>query len=85
MTQAFVCDAVRTPIGRFGGALAPMRTDDLAAHPIQALMARNPGLDWAALDDVYYGCANQAGEAHCRNSFSISRAMISCWICEVPS
>ncbi len=62
MTEAFVCDAVRTPIGRFGGALASLRTDDLAAHPIQALMARNPGLDWAALDDVYYGCANQAGE-----------------------
>jgi 3-oxoadipyl-CoA thiolase len=62
MTHAFVCDAVRTPIGRFGGALAPLRTDDLAAHPIQALMARNPGLDWAALDDVYLGCANQAGE-----------------------
>ena len=62
MTEAFVCDAVRTPIGRFGGALASVRTDDLAAHPIAALMARNPGLDWAALDDVYYGCANQAGE-----------------------
>jgi 3-oxoadipyl-CoA thiolase len=62
MTEAFVCDAVRTPIGRFGGALATVRTDDLAAHPIQALMARNPGLDWAALDDVYLGCANQAGE-----------------------
>ncbi len=62
MTEAFVCDAVRTPIGRFGGALASVRTDDLAAHPIQALMARNPALDWAALDDVYYGCANQAGE-----------------------
>ena len=62
MTQAFVCDAVRTPIGRYGGALASVRTDDLAAHPIQALMARNPELDWAALDDVYYGCANQAGE-----------------------
>ncbi len=62
MTHAFVCDAIRTPIGRFGGALAPVRTDDLAAHPIKALMARNPALDWAALDDVYYGCANQAGE-----------------------
>jgi len=62
MTQAFVCDAVRSPIGRFGGALAAVRTDDLAAHPISALMARNPGVDWAALDDVIYGCANQAGE-----------------------
>ena len=62
MTEAFVCDAIRTPIGRFGGALAPLRTDDLAAHPIQALMARNPEVDWEKLDDVYYGCANQAGE-----------------------
>ena len=62
MTEAFVCDAVRTPIGRFGGALATVRTDDLAAHPISALMARNPSVDWAALDDVIYGCANQAGE-----------------------
>ena len=62
MTHAFVCDAVRSPIGRFGGALAAVRTDDLAAHPISALMARNPGVDWAALDDVIYGCANQAGE-----------------------
>ena len=62
MTEAFVCDAVRTPIGRFGGALATVRTDDLAAHPISALMARNAGVDWAALDDVIYGCANQAGE-----------------------
>ena len=62
MTQAFVCDAVRTPIGRFDGALSAVRTDDLAAHPIQALMARNANVDWAALDDVVYGCANQAGE-----------------------
>ena len=62
MTEAFVCDAIRTPIGRFGGALAPVRTDDLAAHPIQALMARNQEVDWDKLDDVYYGCANQAGE-----------------------
>jgi len=62
MTQAFVCDAVRTPIGRFGGALSAVRTDDLAAHPISALMARHPNVDWAALDDVIYGCANQAGE-----------------------
>ncbi len=62
MTQAFVCDAVRSPIGRFGGALATVRTDDLGAHPIKALMARNRNVDWAALDDVIYGCANQAGE-----------------------
>jgi acetyl-CoA acyltransferase len=62
MTDAFVCDAVRTPIGRYGGALAGVRADDLAAVPIRALMARNPSVDWAALDDVIYGCANQAGE-----------------------
>jgi len=62
MNQAFICDAIRTPFGRFGGALSPVRTDDLGAVPIQALMARNPQLDWAAIDDVIYGCANQAGE-----------------------
>lgn len=60
--DAFICDATRTPIGRYGGALSTVRTDDLAALPIAALMARNPGVDWAALDDVVYGCANQAGE-----------------------
>jgi 3-oxoadipyl-CoA thiolase len=60
--DAFICDAVRTPFGRFGGALATVRADDLAALPIAALMARNPGVDWTALDDVFYGCANQAGE-----------------------
>ncbi len=60
--QAFICDAVRTPIGRYGGALASVRADDLAAIPIQALMARNPGIDWDQLDDVIFGCANQAGE-----------------------
>ncbi|MCK8784468.1 3-oxoadipyl-CoA thiolase [Roseomonas sp. NAR14] len=62
MTDAYVCDAVRTPIGRYAGALAAVRADDLAATPIKALMQRNPGLDWAALEDVVYGCANQAGE-----------------------
>jgi len=62
MTEAFLCDGVRTPIGRYGGALAKVRTDDLAAHPLKALMQRHPGLDWAAVDDVIYGCANQAGE-----------------------
>ena len=62
MTDAFVCDAVRTPIGRYGGALAGVRADDLAAAPVRALMARNPSVDWAAVDDVIYGCANQAGE-----------------------
>src|SRR3984893_9926572 len=63
MADVFVCDAVRTPIGRFGGALAKVRADDLAAAPIKALMARHPNLDWsAAVDEVYFGCANQAGE-----------------------
>ena len=60
--EAFLCDAVRTPIGRYGGALAKMRTDDLAAAPIKALMARHPKVDWEKLDEVYFGCANQAGE-----------------------
>ena len=62
MTEAFICDGVRTPIGRYGGALAPVRTDDLAAAPIKALMQRHPSLDWEAVDDIVYGCANQAGE-----------------------
>ena len=60
--DAFICDAVRTPIGRYGGALAKVRTDDLAAAPIKALIARNPKIDWEKLEEVYYGCANQAGE-----------------------
>jgi 3-oxoadipyl-CoA thiolase len=62
MRDAFICDAVRTPIGRYGGALAKVRTDDLAAVPIRALVARNPEADWSALDEIFYGCANQAGE-----------------------
>ena len=62
MPEAFICDAIRTPIGRYGGALASIRADDLAALPIRALMAQNPQLDWAQVDDVIYGCANQAGE-----------------------
>ncbi|MGE0566197.1 MAG: 3-oxoadipyl-CoA thiolase [Pseudolabrys sp.] len=60
--DAYICDYARTPIGRYGGALAKVRTDDLAAVPIKALMKRNAKIDWAALDEVYYGCANQAGE-----------------------
>ncbi|MEW6695498.1 Beta-ketoadipyl-CoA thiolase [Tepidimonas thermarum] len=60
--HAYVCDAIRTPFGRYGGALSSVRTDDLAAAPIAALMARNPRVDWGALGDVIYGCANQAGE-----------------------
>ena len=62
MNDAFICDAVRTPFGRYGGALATVRADDLGALPIAALIARNPSVDWAAIDDVFYGCANQAGE-----------------------
>ena len=62
MTEAFICDAVRTPIGRYGGSLSSVRTDDLAAVPIAELMKRNPGADWTRVDDVYYGCVNQAGE-----------------------
>lgn len=62
MTQAFICDAIRTPIGRLNGALSTVRADDLAALPIRELMARNPGVDWATLDDTILGCANQAGE-----------------------
>ena len=60
--HAFICDAIRTPFGRYGGALASVRTDDLAAIPIKALMARNPGVQWDQLDDTLFGCANQAGE-----------------------
>nr|WP_145545108.1 3-oxoadipyl-CoA thiolase [Variovorax boronicumulans] len=60
--QAFICDAIRTPFGRYGGALSSVRTDDLGAIPLKALMARNPGVDWEQITDVLYGCANQAGE-----------------------
>jgi 3-oxoadipyl-CoA thiolase len=62
MNQAFICDAIRTPFGRYGGALSSVRTDDLAAIPLMALMARNPKVDWAAVTDVIFGCVNQAGE-----------------------
>ncbi|WP_208114954.1 3-oxoadipyl-CoA thiolase [Paucibacter toxinivorans] len=62
MNQAFICDAIRTPFGRYGGALSSIRTDDLGALPLRALMERNPKVDWAAVTDVLYGCANQAGE-----------------------
>ena len=62
MRDVFICDAVRTPIGRYGGALAKVRTDDLAAAPIKALIARNAKADWSRLDEVFFGCANQAGE-----------------------
>jgi 3-oxoadipyl-CoA thiolase len=62
MTEAFICDAIRTPVGRYNGGLGAMRVDDLAAHPIKALMQRNASVDWGSVDDVIYGCVNQAGE-----------------------
>ena len=62
MSEAYICDYIRTPIGRFGGSLASVRADDLGAVPLKALMARHPGIDWEAVEDVIYGCANQAGE-----------------------
>src|SRR3569832_489741 len=62
MRNVFICDAVRTPIGRYAGALAKVRTDELAAVPLKALVARNPKVDWSRLDEVFFGCANQAGE-----------------------
>ena len=62
MAEAFICAALRTPIGRYGGALSSVRTDDLAAIPIRALIERHDSVDWSAVDDVVYGCANQAGE-----------------------
>lgn len=62
MNNAYICDAIRTPIGRYGGSLSSVRADDLGAAPIKALMDRNPDIDWSKVDDVYYGCANQAGE-----------------------
>ncbi|MBT8073787.1 MAG: 3-oxoadipyl-CoA thiolase [Xanthomonadales bacterium] len=71
MNEAYICDATRTPVGRYGGSLSSIRTDDLGALPIKALMDRNPGVDWAAADDLYYGCANQAGEDN-RNVARIS-------------
>ncbi len=62
MTEAFICDAIRTPIGRYGGSLSSVRADDLGAVPLRALMARHPELDWTAVSDIIFGCANQAGE-----------------------
>ncbi|KPX84677.1 Beta-ketoadipyl CoA thiolase [Pseudomonas amygdali pv. mori] len=62
MREVFICDAIRTPIGRFGGGLSSVRADDLAAVPIKALMERNPSVNWEEIDEVFFGCANQAGE-----------------------
>ncbi|MEO8249603.1 MAG: beta-ketoacyl synthase N-terminal-like domain-containing protein, partial [Burkholderiales bacterium] len=82
MNQAFICDAIRTPFGRYGGALASVRTDDLGAIPIKALMERNPKVDWEAVADVIYGCANQAGEDN-RNVARMA-ALLSGLPIEVP-
>ena len=82
MIEAFICDAIRTPIGRYGGALSSVRTDDLGAIPIKALMDRNPGVDWAQVADVIYGCANQAGEDN-RNVARMS-ALLAGLPLEVP-
>ncbi|MEX8494842.1 3-oxoadipyl-CoA thiolase [Sphaerotilus sp.] len=82
MTHAYICDAIRTPFGRYGGALSGVRADDLGAIPIRALMARNPGVDWAAVTDVLYGCANQAGEDN-RNVARMS-ALLAGLPMEVP-
>ena len=81
--QAWICDAIRTPFGRYGGALASVRTDDLAALPIKALMARNTVVDWALVDDVYYGCANQAGEDN--RNVSRMAALLAGLPVEVPA
>ena len=80
--QAFICDAIRTPFGRYGGALSSVRTDDLGAIPLKALMARNPGVDWQAVTDVIFGCANQAGEDN-RNVARMS-ALLAGLPIEVP-
>jgi 3-oxoadipyl-CoA thiolase len=82
MTQAFICDAIRTPFGRYGGALSSVRADDLGAIPIRALMARNANVDWQAITDVIYGCANQAGEDN-RNVARMS-ALLAGLPLEVP-
>jgi 3-oxoadipyl-CoA thiolase len=82
MTEAFICDAIRTPIGRYGGALASVRADDLGAVPLKALMERNPQVDWTTVDDILYGCANQAGEDN-RNVARMS-ALLAGLPIEVP-
>ena len=81
MKEAFICDAVRTPIGRYGGALAAVRADDLGAVPIKALLERNTGVDWTQVADIYYGCANQAGEDN-RNVARMCALLGGCrWRC----
>src|SRR5438874_12841972 len=81
-TEAYIVDAIRTPIGRYGGSLKDVRADDLGAIPMRELVRRNPGVDWSAIDDVVYGCANQAGEDN-RNVARVS-AMLGGVPVEVP-
>jgi len=83
MKNAYIIDAIRTPFGRYAGGLAPVRADDLGAVPIQALMQRNPSVDWTQVDDVIYGCANQAGEDN-RNVGRMS-ALLAGLPVEVPA
>ena len=77
MREVFICDAARTPIGRYGGGLAKVRTDDLAAVPIKALVARNTKADWSRLDEVFFGCANQSGEDN-RNVARMALLLAGC-------
>lgn len=79
MNHAFICDAVRTPFGRYGGALSGVRADDLGAVPLRALMERHARLDWEAVADVVYGCANQAGEDNRKRCWPACR-----WRCRAP-
>ena len=81
MSEAYICDFTRTPIGRYGGALKDVRADDLAAHPLRVLMGRNPGIDWEAVDDVMLGCANQAGE----DNRDVARMAVLLAGCSPPS
>ncbi len=83
MTNAYICDAIRTPFGRYGGTLSAIRTDDLAAMPIRALMERNSGVDWAAVDDLIYGCANQSAQDN-RNVASRMALLLAGMPKEVP-
>jgi acetyl-CoA acetyltransferase len=74
MREVYICDAVRTPVGKYGGSLAAVRTDDLAAIPLKALMERNPAISWSDTDDVIIGCANQAGK-----TTGMLPGWLSCW------
>ena len=77
MSEAFICDAIRTPFGRYGGSLSGVRADDLGAIPIKALMERNVGVDWGAVDDVVYGCANRAASRHNVRNLELARKQVN--------